>query len=248
MAEKTEKAWEPKVETQEEDEMARLQAALLDLKEAWGSDSRGSEDIDSYQIVFEDEIENKGSFYDQAVLAYNNGNYAKAEELLLKGVRLASDRPADLMVYKGHLASMIRRRETVKEYPRSDVPKLLLDGVKRRDAFSIINMALFWIMESGTDEDWELADRLIPFIDNNDIDLQSLLSHWKHCGIAGEVEGFIAVLLLMRHGKVAKTDLGDANTLFLRIRHDYPGVPERFREVLVPFDPGRTSEFPDSWQ
>lgn len=64
---------------------------------------------------------------------------------------------------------------------------LLRDGVANKDTFSLINMALFWVLEYGGEENWDLADKLVSYVDKNDV--TGALEWWKGVALADEAEG-----------------------------------------------------------
>lgn len=124
--------------------------------------------------------------------------------------------------YKNNLAYLIRRKELKNPENRieKEVPILLRDGVANKDTFSLINMALFWALEYCSEENWELADKLVSYVDKN------------------YVIGYLVHLLLVRHGKVGSSPLGKIEELFDRVKKDYPGIPDRMKKIVSTSDGG----------
>ena len=112
----------------------------------------------------------------------------------------------------------------------------------KKDTFSLINMALFWALEHGGEESWNLADKLASYVDKNDV--MGALEWWKGVALADEAEGYLVHLLLVRHGKVASTPVGSIGELFDRVKKDYPEIPDKMKEIVTPFDGGVFDKFP----
>lgn len=175
--------------------------------------------------------------------AYELKNYIVAE----RAYRLAVDLCIEecfITGYKNNLAYLLRRKEIENPDKRNEkeIPLLLRDGTAKKDTFSLINMALFWALEYGGEENWDLADKLASYVDKNDV--TGALEWWKGVALAGEAEGYLVHLLLVRHGKVGSSPVGSIGELFDRVKKDYPGIPEKMKEVVTPFEDGVIDEFP----
>lgn len=175
--------------------------------------------------------------------AYELKNYIVAE----RAYRLAVDLCIEdcfITGYKNNLAYLLRRKEIENPDKRNEkeIPLLLRDGTAKKDTFSLINMALFWALEYGGEENWDLADKLVSYVDKNDV--TGALEWWKGVALAGEAEGYLVHLLLVRHGKVGSSPVGSIGELFDRVKKDYPGIPEKMKEVVTPFEGGVIDEFP----
>ncbi len=146
--------------------------------------------------------------------------------------------------YKNNLAYLLRRKEIENPDKRSEkeIPLLLRDGVAKKDTFSLINMALFWALEHGGEENWDLADKLVSYVDKNDV--AGALEWWKGVALADEAEGYLVHLLLIRHGKIGSSPLGSIGELFDRVKKDSPGIPEKLKKIVTPFDGGEFDKFP----
>lgn len=146
--------------------------------------------------------------------------------------------------YKNNLAYLIRRKELANPENRikKEAPMLLRDGVANKDTFSLINMALFWVLEYGGEENWNLADKLVSYVDKNDV--TGALEWWKGVALGDEAEGYLVHLLLVRHGKVGSSPLEKIEELFDRVKKDYPGIPEKMKSIVVSSDGGMWDDFP----
>ena len=146
--------------------------------------------------------------------------------------------------YKNNLAYLIRRKDLAnpEKKKKKEAPILLRDGVANKDTFSLINMALFWALEYGGEENWDLADKLVSYVDKNDV--TGALEWWKGVALADEAEGYLVHLLLVRHGKVGSSPLGKIEELFDRVKKDYPGIPEKMKSIVASSGGGICDDFP----
>lgn len=153
--------------------------------------------------------------------AYEVKNFAVAERAYRMAIEKCTE---DYLItgYKNNLVYLIRRKELKNPENRieKEVPILLRDGVANKDTFSLINMALFWALEYCSEENWELADKLVSYVDKN------------------YVIGYLVHLLLVRHGKVGSSPLGKIEELFDRVKKDYPGIPDRMKKIVSTSDGG----------
>lgn len=175
--------------------------------------------------------------------AYELKNFAIAEKAYRSAIEYCSE--AFLMTgYKNNLAYLIRRKEIGNPEARSkkEVPTLLRDGVSKKDTFSLINMALFWALECGNEDDWELVDKLVSYV--NKSDASGAFGWWKDVALAGDAEGYLVHLLLIRHGKVDKSPLGSMEELFDRVKKEWPKIPDNMKNIVTPYDGVDWSGFP----
>lgn len=196
-----------------------------------------------FDILKDAKIED-ATFYSRiGMSAYELKNYIVAE----RAYRLAVEHCVEeylIIGYKNNLAYLIRRKEIENPDNRSEkeVPVLLRDGVAKKDTFSLINMALFWALEHGNRDNWELADKLVSYVNKSDI--SGAFEWWKEVALADEAEGYLVHLLLMRHGKIGSSSLGSIEKLFDRVKKDYPGIPDSMKNIVTPFDSGEFDDFP----
>lgn len=192
-----------------------------------------------------DSINGIGSFTysNMAMEAYKKRNYAVSEMGYRKAMNLCND-DSVCMSYKNNLAYLIRRGEIRNPDQRSakEVVLLLRDGTEKKETFSLINMALLWALEFGKESDWDMADNLASFVNRNNI--ISALQWWYDVANAGEAEGYLVHLLMIRHGKIGNSPLGDIKSLFEMVKKDYPMIPEKMREIITSFDGEKTGELP----
>lgn len=175
--------------------------------------------------------------------AYEIKNFTVAERAYCFAIELCSEQYL-MTGYKNNLAYLIRRNEIgdLKKRSKKEVPILLRDGAAKKDTFSLINMALFWALKHGGEENWDLADKLVSYVDKNDV--TGALEWWKGVALADEAEGYLVHLLLIRHGKIGSSPLGSIGELLDRVKKDYPGIPDKMKEIVTPFDGGEFDEFP----
>ena len=135
--------------------------------------------------------------------------------------------------FANNLAYLIRRKEVKNPQKASskEIVELLKPGVAQKDAFSLINMALFWALRVGSEEDWKIADQLVSIVDR--ADAHDTYMWWLDVGNKEDVEGHLVHLLLMRNGKIAGSQLGDIKDLFEKIKVKYKSIPEEFKNIVV---------------
>lgn len=169
--------------------------------------------------------------------AYEVKNFAVAERAYRMAIEKCTE---DYLItgYKNNLAYLIRRKELENPENRieKEVPILLRDGVANKDTFSLINMALFWALEYCSEENWDLADKLVSYVDKNYV--IGAFEWWTGVALTDEAEGYLVHLLLVRHGKVGSSPLGKIEELFDRVKKDYPGIPDRMKKIVSTSDGG----------
>lgn len=163
--------------------------------------------------------------------AYEVKNFAVAERAYRMAIEKCTE---DYLItgYKNNLAYLIRRKELENPENRieKEVPILLRDGVANKDTFSLINMALFWALEYCSEGNWDLADKLVSYVDKNYV--MGAFKWWRGVALTDEAEGYLVHLLLVRHGKVGSSPLGKIEELFDRVKKDYPGIPDRMKNIV----------------
>ena len=169
--------------------------------------------------------------------AYEVKNFAVAERAYRMAIEKCTE---DYLItgYKNNLAYLIRRKELENPENRieKEVPILLRDGVANKDTFSLINMALFWALEYCSEENWELADKLVSYVDKNYV--MGAFEWWRGVALTDETEGYLVHLLLVRHGKVGSSPLEKIEELFDRVKKDYLGIPDRMKNIVSASDGG----------
>lgn len=146
--------------------------------------------------------------------AYEINNYILAELAFQ-----AANNPKNISA-SNDLAYIIRRGEVgdTAKYSSRDVVDLLKEGVQNKDAFSLINMALFWALKVGDLDSWELADNLIQMVSSDG--LSSALNWWLSLAKKGDVEGDLVHLWLLKHNKIQMTPLGTRGELLERVKKE----------------------------
>ena len=146
--------------------------------------------------------------------AYEINNYILAELAFQ-----AANNPKNISA-SNDLAYIIRRGEVgdAAKYNSRDVVDLLKEGVQNKDAFSLINMALFWALKVGDLDSWELADNLIQMVSSDG--LSSALNWWLSLAKKGDVEGELVHLWLLKHNKIQMTPLGTMEELLGRVKKE----------------------------
>lgn len=180
--------------------------------------------------------------------SYSNGNFIVAEEAFRRAVAFCQE---DVLRvgYANNLAYLIRRKEirNPEKASAKEIVELLKPGTAKKDTFSLINMALFWALNIGAEDDWEMADELISLVSKSDVNGAYLW--WLDVGNKDDVEGQLVHLLLIRNGKIAKSPLGEMKDLFDKVKAKYAAIPAEFKNIVTPFDGGTTATLPclDDW-
>lgn len=188
-----------------------------------------------FQLLDEIGEKNQRYYEELGMSAYEVRNFPVAEEAYRRAVKSCAE-PELLIRYKNNLAYLIRRKEVRDLNLRSakEVAILLRDGVEKNDTFSLINMALFWALECGTPDDWELADCLVNLINRDDA--LDAFFWWQNVAENDEAEGYLVHLMLLRHGKVPYSPLGDVSKLFDKVKEEYSHIPDKMRKIVTTFD------------
>lgn len=127
---------------------------------------------------------------------------------------------------KNNYAYMIRRHEIAAPSNRDHVLALrvLQEGVKEGDAFSLVNTALVFALMLGDDESWHLADSIFERLSGFGGMLVS--SWWEDLAKGGDDEGFLVIFFLLRHGKIDNDSVGSIKSIALRLAKSIDGFPE----------------------
>lgn len=174
--------------------------------------------------------------------AYTNDNFIVAEEAYRRAIKYC-EIDSIRVGYANNLAYLIRRKEVKNPQKTSskEIVELLKPGVASKDTLSLINMALFWAIRVGSEEDWKIADQLVSIVDKTNINRAYFW--WLDVGNKDDVEGYLVHLLLIRNGKIASSPLGDIRVLFEKIKAKYKSIPEEFKNIVTSFDNGATDPF-----
>lgn len=127
---------------------------------------------------------------------------------------------------KNNYAYMIRRHEIAAPSNRDHVLalRMLQEGVKEGDAFSLVNTALVFALMLGDDESWHLADSIFERLSGFGGMLVS--SWWEDLAKGGDDEGFLVIFFLLRHGKIDNDSVGSIKSIALRLAKSIDGFPE----------------------
>lgn len=207
------------------------------------------EHIDYLFKVLDDNDFSECSVYSHMGMeSYSNGNFIVAEEAFRRAVAVCQE---DVLRvgYANNLAYLIRRKEIRNPEKASgkEIVELLKPGTAKKDTFSLINMALFWALNIGAEDDWKMADELISLVSKSDV--HGAYLWWLDVGNKDDVEGQLVHLLLIRNGKIAKSHLGEMKALFDKVKSKYVAIPAEFQNIVTPFDGGTTDTLPrlDDW-
>lgn len=152
--------------------------------------------------------------------AYSAKKYAVAE-IALKMISESGNSSA-----KNNYAYMIRRHEIESPSKRDHIIalRMLQEGVKEGDAFSLVNTALVFALMLGDDESWHLADSIFERLSGFGGMLVS--SWWEDLAKEGDNEGYLVIFFLLWHGKIDDDSLGSIKSLAVRLAKSIDGFPE----------------------
>lgn len=127
---------------------------------------------------------------------------------------------------KNNYAYMIRRHEIAAPSNRDHVLalRMLQEGVKEGDAFSLVNTALVFALMLGDDDSWHLGDSIFEKLSCFGGMLVS--SWWEDLAKEGDDEGFLVIFFLLRHGKIDSDSVGSIKSIALRLAKNIDGFPE----------------------
>ena len=127
---------------------------------------------------------------------------------------------------KNNYSYMIRRHEIAAPSNRDHVLalRMLQEGVKEGDAFSLVNTALVFALMLGDDDSWHLADSIFERLSCFGGILVS--SWWENLAKEGDDEGFLVIFFLLRHGKIGSDSVGSIKSIALRLAKSINGFPE----------------------
>ena len=179
------------------------------------------------------------------VKAYSSGNYVVAEEAFRRTLHLKCDFDG-----KWHLAHLIRRGEVrnIERYHARDVIDLLMDGARNKKAFDMIELALFLSLNLGDEITWDIADRLISFVDSMFYGFDDAIEYWREYRYKQELEGCLVLFWMIRHGQI-QDEMGSFSGLVNIIRDKLPGIPKKMLYIKTTYDERRGIEKKklDSW-
>lgn len=202
--------------------------------------------IDYLFGILDDNAFSDGPRYLQlGMTAYSSNRFITAEKAFRRAVTLNPE----VLGGRNNLAYLIRRNEVRNPQKTSgkEIVELLKPGVANKETFSLINMALFWALRVGSEEDWKMADELISLVSKSDV--HGAYLWWLDVGNKDDVEGHLVHMLLIRNGKIAKSPLGEMKALFDKVKVKYATIPENLKNIVTPFHDGDTDILPclDDW-
>lgn len=201
-----------------------------------------------FKVLNDNNISDCSFFASIGAEAYSNDNFAVAEDAFRRAETLCEE-DVQRVVYANNLAYLLRRKEirNPQSVSGKEIVKLLKQGVAKKDTFALINMALFWALNIGAEDDWKMADELISLVSKSDV--HGAYLWWLDVGNKDDVEGHLVHLLLIRNGKIAKSPLGEMKALFDKVKAKYAAIPAEFKNIVTPFDGGTTDTLPrlDDW-
>lgn len=196
-----------------------------------------------FKVLDDNDISHCSVYSHMGIESYSNGNFIVAEEAFRRAVIFCKEDVLRIG-YASKLAYLIRRKEIRNPEMASskEFVELLKPGIAKKDTSSLINMALFWALNMGRENDWKMADELISLVSKSDEYAAYL---WRlDVGNKDDVESQLVHLLLIRNGKIAKSPLGEMKVLFDKVKAQYTTIPAEFKKIVTPFDDGTKDTLP----
>lgn len=153
-----------------------------------------------------------------AMNEYESGNLECSEFLF----RYACEQVDDI-TYNNNLAYMLRRKRDDSTLNRCEIISLLLNGVREREPYSLINMALLFSLDLSTDQDWITADTLFALLPDS---IENADSWWETIGKNDDIEGYLVHFFLLRHKKIEQSNLGTIKSIAMRLKRNVEKFPD----------------------
>lgn len=125
---------------------------------------------------------------------------------------------------QNNLAYILRRHRETLCSSHTEIIDLLIDGVRRQEPCSLMNMALHCALNLGTPDDWHLADRLIKLIADDDI--ASVYQWWGDLAASEDPEGILVLYWLNRHNKLPIPMDQACSPWIQQIKDHYSNIPD----------------------
>ena len=178
----------------------------------------------------------KTILYSCGVYAYNHGNYAVAE----KAFKILAD--YNDSNGRNKYADMLRRGEVLdpSAHPPLEALRVLRENVESYDPFALVYMALTLALCFGTDQDWRLADGLMKKLPEKAA--KRIYVSWPRPTCKEDIEVVLIHYFLLRHKKVPKSPLGNAESMSKRLSSELSNFPDwlkttpRFQTLEDVFD------------
>lgn len=122
---------------------------------------------------------------------------------------------------RNNLAYVMRKSHSLSGARIKEVIDLLSDGVKIKEPYCLVNMALVFSVVLGTESDWKIADTLIAMVAAD----SSMINWWQELGEKDDAEGHLVHLWLQRHKVITESELGKRQFLWEKVSEAYPNVP-----------------------
>lgn len=131
---------------------------------------------------------------------------------------------------KNNYAYMIRRHEIAHITDRDHLIalKLLNDGVKEGEAFSLVNTALVFALMLGDNESWHLADSIFEKL--SPLGGALVESWWKDVAEAGDIEGDLVLFFLLRYGLIDDSETAPIKSIARRLTKNLSAFPKWLAE------------------
>lgn len=157
---------------------------------------------------------------------YKNHEYDVATYAFLRMAQMSSKEKNDSSI--NNLVYILRRQES--EYSSvfsiSDLAELLEPGLKMHQPHCIVNLALLFILKSGNDEDWKLADEIIWTLNDSKENLNEIITWWSDVENVGTIECLVVHLLLLRNKLIEESTFGTKEEIIKKLKKEKFNIPK----------------------
>lgn len=208
-----------------------LASQLLDVAESNVETNDSNQAIDAFEQIRninKSSIDLVESFSSRlstiGMVAYSVKNFLTAE----KTFRMLAETCGTTA--KNNYAYMIRRHEIAHITDRDHLIalKLLNDGVKEGEAFSLVNTALVFALMLGDNESWHLADSIFEKL--SPLGGALVESWWKDVAEAGDIEGDLVLFFLLRYGLIDDSETAPIKSIARRLTKNLSAFPKWLAE------------------
>lgn len=191
--------------------------------------SLAASDIEKYRYVdfiasMQGELTSLISRY--AFESYGNKEYDIACYAFLRATQREFQKGNDTSV--NNLVYMLRREEgnLSSEFSISNMVEMLQSGLENHKPHSIVNLALLFVLKSGKDDDWEIADEVIMELKKSEDSLNDMITWWSDIENVGLVECLLVHLLLLKNEILQESIFGSKKEIIDKLIHENIYVPK----------------------
>ncbi len=157
---------------------------------------------------------------------YKNQEYDIASYAFLRATQREFQKGNDTSV--NNLVYMLRRQEgnLSSEFSISNMVEMLQAGLENHKPHSIVNLALLFVLKSGKDDDWKIADEVIMELKKSEDSLNDMITWWSDIENVGLIECLVVHLLLLKNEILQESIFGSKKEIIDKLIYENIYVPE----------------------